>query len=726
VTGGAALVLGVGLGLAVLVGYAVLLLRRFRGLSADAPPGPRRPREPERRGRLGPRQRLAVLLAFTVVSTGGLLLAAEVACRAAGYGGYPSTFREYGAVGGGRRLVMTEHAGASSYFFADRSRPGSLSRDALLMPKPEGTFRVVVVGGSAAKGIPYPRHLSGASFLETMLGDLMPGREVEVINLGTTAIASYPVLGMLTESLGYEPDLAVVYCGNNEFYGAFGVASLHEAGRSPASIRFTRWARSLGITQLAESLRPGYDTEDDRTLMEALVGQGAIPYPDEIREAAARNLRTFVGDMIDRCASAGVPVIVCTPPANERGLAPIGADDLLSMEPAAREAFEGLLSEAERLIETDPAAAVGAAQRARDEAPSNARVNWVLGRAHDAAGDRDEAVRAYTRAIDADPMPWRAPPSSVEAIRGAIAGSGAVLCDLVAGFRAASPGGAIGWELMDDHVHPSLAGQALVGRSIALSVPDAVPGVGFTANDVRALPDDESYMRRLGATVYDRYVAARAMGVLGRIGFFERSNPGFAARFDDEAERIRADMAPEIASAVAAWESSGDGGIKRPITGDVAMALFSAGRYAEAEPLFAAAVRASEPWGTWELQYTSFMLTCRGAAKGSLDETDLALAAEMIGRGRFLIAGGYSTSGAAERYVGELHLLRGEHAEAVEWLTAARPRLGEDGRVAVDGALVRALVGAGRRAEAASVIERGLAAGGRYAPYYAQMRSMLD
>ena len=65
-----------------------------------------------------------------------------------------------------------------------------------------------------------------AAFLQLMLQDAWPDRRVEVINLGTTAIASFPVLGITTEALDYEPDLVVVYTGHNEFFGTYGVASV--------------------------------------------------------------------------------------------------------------------------------------------------------------------------------------------------------------------------------------------------------------------------------------------------------------------------------------------------------------------------------------------------------------------------------------------------------------------------------------------------------------------
>ncbi|MCB9837698.1 MAG: SGNH/GDSL hydrolase family protein, partial [Phycisphaeraceae bacterium] len=237
---------------------------------------PKTPNPTRRRRRLGPWKARLALLVFSLLVSALVLGAVEGACRIAGYGGYPPTFAKVGVLDDGSSLVMTQQTGPGSYFFATRSRAGSLNETALVMPKPAGTVRIVVVGGSAAEGSPWSRHLAASSFLQAMLSDCWPEREVEVINLGTTAIASFPVLGIATESLRYDPDLVVAYLGNNEFYGAYGVASLHSAGRTPAMIRLIRAVRSLGIAQFIDDHRKGYDTSDPRTLMEAMVGRATI------------------------------------------------------------------------------------------------------------------------------------------------------------------------------------------------------------------------------------------------------------------------------------------------------------------------------------------------------------------------------------------------------------------------------------------------------------------
>lgn len=690
-------------------------------------PRPAKPNVKHRGARLRGWRGRVVLLAFSVLVSALVLAALEGAARLAGYGGYPPTFDKVGTLDDGSTLVMTQHAGPGSYFFSTRSRAGSLDPTAFVMPKPAGTVRIVVAGGSAAKGSPWPRHLAAASFLEQMLQDCWPDKRVEVINIGTTAIASYPVLGMATEALDYDPDLVVAYLGNNEFYGAYGVASLHSAGRSPAMIRLIRATRSLGVAQFLDAQRQGYDTSDPRTLMEAMVGRASIGPNDPARDAAARNLETFVGDLIDRCKARGVPVVVCPPPCNEAGLAPLGTPDDTDVPESARaQVAEWLATAAAALDHHDHEVAIASLDAVAELNPNDARMWYLRGRALGDRGDADGAAAAYRAAVDFDPMPWRPPSASVDAVRQAARKHGAVLCDLPTIFRAASPGGAVGWDLMADHVHPTVRGEALISRSI-VRVMDQLPvPVRVAPETAAALAPDETYAERLCLSVYDEYAAAHAMRTLGKIPFFAQSNPGFYERFDSQCREIEAGSPAPVVAELHAWQDpASHKGEWRPVTGMVAQAVFGQGDYARAEPLFDGARRAVTPYGSWELQYTAFMLICRAQLQGGLTEQDRAIALDEIERGRFVIRNGWSTTGAAERYTGEMLSLVGNHDQAIATLLAGRAKLPQAAQVAVDGDLVRSYLAIGRFDEADAVARAGIDAAGRYAPYYLQMAEQV-
>ena len=649
-----------------------------------------------------------LFIALSILLGVGLLGAVEIGFRLAGYGGVPPTFDRVGVLPDGSELVFTTFAGPASYFRTSRSPAGSLERDAFVMPKPPGTFRVMVVGASAAKGIPLPRSLAWTAFLREMLGDLLPSHRVEVINLGVTAIASYGVLGICTEALDYDPDLVVIWCGNNEFFGALGVASMHSAGRSPTMIRLTRAARSLGVVQWAEDLVSDANTGGAQTLMEAMIGRDFIAPGDRSRSDAARNLRVFVGDMLDRCARRGVPALVCIPPANERDLGPIGTPDVSHLAEADRAAHEEALRDSRATERTDPIGAEASARRAMLLAPEDARAHFALGRALHTQGRHAEAVVAFERAIDLDPMPWRPPMASLEALRSAAAARNAAVCDLRAAFRAASPGGSIGWELMADHVHPNLAGQELAARAVAGAIPSMPFARAFGMSSPEGLAPGPVYLARLGANPFDDYAVDSSMRALASVAMFRESNPQFLARFDAACAQFEAGLPEPVHRAVRAWADAPTvGGERRPINGLVALALVNMGRVADAAPHYRAARDAVEPYGTWELEYAYLALACDPL----VDEGELRDADRFIERGRFLVEHSDSTSGAAERYLGGLLQVVGRHEEAIPMLLTAKDRLGDRGRLSVDMALVDSLLALGRREEARAILERGASAG---------------
>lgn len=675
------------------------------------------------RRRLSRRQRRFALVSMSALFTLLVVGAIEAALRIAGYGGYAPTFVETGKLPNGSTLVFTDHGGPTSYFFGPRIRAGSLDRTAFEMPKPAGTFRIMVIGESAAKGNPYPRPLSWASFLAAMLGDVWPDRKIEVVNLGTTAIASFPALGLLTESLAYSPDLVVIYLGNNEFYGAYGVASLHFAGRSPWMIRLMRATRSLAIAQFIDQKLRG-DAEDlPKTLMEAMVGRAYIGPDDPARAAAARNLETFVGDMLDRCAAARVPAVVCLPPANERDLAPLGTADLAGLSAADRDALRSALAAATEALPNDPAAAADAARRALAIHPSNANAHFLLGRALFELHECDESAKELAAAIDLDPMPWRPPSMSVAAIRRAAESRGAILCDLPATFRSASDGGSIGWELMADHVHLSLEGQALAARAIVESLANAPSPIGTA--DAGPLRHWTDYAARLGANRYDDYAAAHAMRTLAAIPFFKESTPEFFERFDALCRKIEAESPPEIVEQLHLWQDPATHkGDNRPITGMVARALVGLGRLAEAEALFRVAADSVTPYGSWELEYRYMMLACRAQLHNGLDDESRRIARDAIARGEFLMTTGRATTGMAERMVGQLHVLLGEYAEAIPALELAASKLTDLGRVGAHEPLVVAYVNSNQVEKAVAIVNEGLR-DERYAQHYRRMMSLL-
>ncbi|MFQ5412288.1 MAG: tetratricopeptide repeat protein, partial [Phycisphaerae bacterium] len=568
---------------------------------------------------------------------------------------------------------------------------------------------------------------AASAFLREMLSDLWPERTVEVINAGTTAVASFPVLGMLTEGIEYAPDLVVVYSGHNEFFGAYGVCSLHRAGDSPGAIRFQRWFRSLAVEQALNHLLPSGGDGKNKTLMEMMIGRSYTGPDDPRREAAARNLETHVARMIERCRARDIPIIVCTLPSNERDLAPLGTDDLSELAPDRRKNMGALLRDALSRLSVDPAFARQALLQALEIEPRHARARFALGRAYLSLNEGRKAAAEFQRAINLDSMPWRAPDASNEAIRRATTEPGAVLCDMRQVFRDASPHGSIGWELMDDHVHPSLKGQALIARAIVESLTTFKGVLAVDRHAYDALPDWEEYARRMGDNPYDRYAVAHTLRVLCDIPFYRKTNPEAFDRFHKRAEHLERSMPPEVVEVVRRWEGpTMHRGAKRPLSGEAARKLIAAGDYSAAERLLDVAARSVPPLSSWNVEYAYLMLACRNRRFGALAEADRLTAQRAIDRGKTLLRFGRSTNGLTERNIGRLHQLCDEYAKAIPFLLAARNKI-PPGRqlLAADQALVDSYIRTGERDKALRIIEQGLKSAGDYVPVYRGLMNRL-
>ena len=657
---------------------------------------------------------LAISLPFL-----GLALA-EGILRLFGLGGYSLFVRDVGAWRGSR-LMMVEPAATRPYFFAARERPGYADQFVFLIPKPAGTFRIFLVGESAAKGYPQPPNLSMGSFLQAMLQDLHPDKKIELINLGTTGVSTFPLVYMVRELVRYSPDLVIVYAGNNEFYGAYGVASTSRGLGSRAGMKAQRAIRSLAVLQkLDEILHPPPTTET--SLMEIMMGDPGLDPGDPRREQAARNLGENIREMIQTCRQAGVPVLVCTTAVNEAGLAPIGNPPVLNPALPGGTAAD----QAEQILTSQPAAAEKLLGEHLASQPQDARAWFLLGRALAWLKQDGPALEAFQKANRFDRMPWRPSDDLQESIRAAARDEQAPLCDAQAWFRTNSPGGAIGWDLLDDHVHPSLEGQAQAARAMLASLITLEGSWATPQGRLSALPSNSDYAKKLGANDWDRYGTWHGLRVIFHVPFLRRSNLDAYQRYDSAARSVENNFSPTMTETIKLWQSfRPHAGGKRPITAMVGRQHLRESNFQEALPLYQIAQTQVPLFTSWHMEYVYFELACREKLNGRLDESDQAKAREELERGRFLLQRGFSESGMAERYMGRIHQMLGENLEAIPYLEAARPRMQTMDLVATDQALVSAYLKTNQPEKARSIIMEGIEKSGEFRPFYQQLQRLL-
>ena len=409
-------------------------------------------------------------------------------------------------------LVEDEATGeslhATSRFYAQRffaqykgrlAAAGQMGEHFFVEPAPANRYRIVFVGASTVQGFPHPRRLAAASFLQAMLADAWPEREVEVVNLGITSIASFAVAQVVEDALVLSPDLVVVYTGHNEFYGLYGAGRYH---------RLQYFLRQLHLTHLVDGLLGGIGARDEPTdLIKMAAARGEVPLHGPGRAMAEQNLRDNLRRVGRVCERAQVPLVLCTIVANDAGFAPVGSTE-------GGEGWKARVEQAAQLLTRgyvapdDAEDALQQLEQAAALASEHAWLWYLQGRALERLGRDAQAQRAFRKARDLDTMPWRAPTAHNAVIRAVAKEHGAVLADVEAAFAAAAPAQGVGWEWMVDHVHFSVAGQALLARTVLHSVAE------LQAIDLGLLRSAEAYRRALGDLPVERMVAYNKMGAM--------------------------------------------------------------------------------------------------------------------------------------------------------------------------------------------------------------------
>ena len=365
-------------------------------------------------------RRWILRFALAIVPTVALLGGIELALRLTGYGFDPHFFVPVENERGVRR---------ANERFAWRFMPRTLARspspEHIAVPKPPGTRRIFVLGSSAAMGYPNPAFGVGR-MLEVMLRAAHPGERIEVINTAMTAINSHVVAEIARECRDYEPDVFVVFTGNNEVVGPYGPGTILSGvrgnrlvirtGMALSSWRFGQW-----MSRMAGGREPARWSG-----MEMFAGH-EVPAGDPRLAAVYENYRANLASICRSGWSAGARVVLCTVPVNLRDCAPFA-----SAEAAGR----------------------------------FARGDFAAARDLDALRFRaDSTLVSTARALAADD-----------------ARPGLALADLEKGFEHLS-GGAPGSDFFLEHVHLNFAGNHAAARLIL----DAIePGAASRAPTAEA------------------------------------------------------------------------------------------------------------------------------------------------------------------------------------------------------------------------------------------------
>lgn len=421
--------------------------------------------------------------------------------------------------------------------------------------KPRGTYRIFVLGESAAMGDPDPAY-GFSRYLEVMLREKFPGLKFEVVNTGSVAINSHVLLPIAQGLTQQRPDLFIIYSGNNEVVGPYGPGTaLTASGMSLPLIRSSIFVRSTRIGQLLTKL--GTQKREWGGMEMFLDKQ--VPASSPLMKYTYANFESNLRDTIAVARGSGARVIVATVTTNLKDCAPfasghregLGQEALRSWSRLVQQGtdFEASRSYAEALKAYLAASAIDD-QYAELEFRM-ARNFWML-------GDYRAAKEHFSRARDLDTLRFRADSRINEINRSVAASSGAELVDADEILSKDSPNGIVGSEFIYEHVHLTPEGNYLLARAMFRQIAqglgsqngqDAVSAEG-TASDVLSQAECEQL---LAFTAHDHIRITRDM--LGRL-----QKPPFTAQLNHSEQVLRLtlkadgpDESPDATAAEYQW-----------------------------------------------------------------------------------------------------------------------------------------------------------------------------
>jgi len=432
----------------------------------------------------------------------------ELGLRVLGYGYSTRLFLPL-QIAGENFLVPNEK-------FTYRFFPPALARAPLSSPmaaiKPKGTYRIFLLGESAAYGDPDPSFGVGR-YLEALLEVRYPTSDFEVVCVAITAINSHVILPIAKECAKHDGDMWVIYMGNNEMVGPYGAGTVFSE-KAP-SLEFVRSVLALKTTRLGQLMDQvitglhGSSATPESWGGIAMFSKNQLSYDDPNRLRAYENFKGNLDDILRVGKAAGVPVILSTVACNLRDSSPFASLHPTNLTSKRLEEWQRLFQAGNDLEVS------GSFQAALDIYAETAAIDadfselqFRIGSCQLALNDNARALESLKRARDNDALSVRADTRINKIIMDAIhknAGSSVTGVDAAQLISDQSPNGIPGKELFYEHVHFTMAGNYLLARILAEKVAERLPA-SITAGGGERPAEEESTAcnRRLAVTLWDQ------------------------------------------------------------------------------------------------------------------------------------------------------------------------------------------------------------------------------
>jgi len=436
-----------------------------------------------------------------------VLMLLEVTLRVTGYGYPAATF------------VRAKANGRTVYYsnpkFGWRFFPPEISRwfHPFIIPadKTDNTYRIFILGESAAWGDPEPSYCFGRQ-LAVMLRRQYPSVNFKVYTAAMVAINSHAIVRIADDCARLKPDMFIVYAGNNEVIGPYGAGTIFSSlSKSLFLIRFNIAMKATKVGQLMSRLAYLTSRANKRPEtwggMETFLGK-QIRHDDEQMQYVYSHFRRNLEDIARLSQKAGAKTIFSTIAVNLKDCPPFASMHQPGLSEKQKQQFDGFYQQGISLEKAkDFKSAMDSYLAAATIDDTYAELQFRLGRCRWNLGQFGNAHKSYTRALELDTLRLRADSTINRIIREVgenRESQGIYFIDAADEFARQSPHNCPGLELFFDQVHPVFSGNYLLAKTIFGQVEQVLPDKIKSQKDADAVfPSEEVCARHLAFTVYD-------------------------------------------------------------------------------------------------------------------------------------------------------------------------------------------------------------------------------
>ncbi|MFZ5798591.1 MAG: tetratricopeptide repeat protein [Thermodesulfobacteriota bacterium] len=471
-----------------------------------------------------------------------ILLAAEFLLSLAGLEKYDQLFMPKSSY----PIFVPGKGEMAEYYVTSSHFAGYLNTQHFLRDKPDRLTRIFVVGGSAAYGWPYTDEYCFSGYLRRALDRAAPGR-FEIVNAAGMSFGSHRVLDILRDVVELEPDLVIVFSGNNEYIER-NILPESSSGEGARAQRLAPVLRQLEIYRAVRlALFRAYPsafqsgTKQDITDIRANpeVERGALGRSTEVDREVLRNFQNNMAAMRNLLATSGIRAIFCTVPVDVGGWIPQVGDPQFKNQAQASRWVELHRLKDEAFRRQDLEQELAYLREMLAITPDDPGVLFNYGKTLWNLGRYQESWQALNRAKDLDVSPRRALSSFNEFIRFVASGNSIYLADLERAVEGRFLEG-IAENLFLDYCHFTESGNKFIAETLLSSLRQALNRGLPGSSDLKKMIEADSSFKGMPPLLQGQVVYARALTL---------QNNGRMAEAEDMYRQLL-EISPDFSSAL--------------------------------------------------------------------------------------------------------------------------------------------------------------------------------